>query len=134
MSIQSVSASPWAFGATGRCTAMEKELTGMPLGVYLSSGSLPIRPIKTTRFSIYVLLVRASTLVCLCRLGCCYCFFVRFVHRRFCGRGFGGLLGCGWGLLGRRGRGGGGLLRRCGGPRGGGGALQVRGRRRVPFP
>src|SRR2546423_14705992 len=114
MSIQSVSRSPWALGAARRSTAIEKDVTGIPLGVYRNSGSLPSRPIRTTRFSIYVLLVLASSLVCLCRLGCCYYFRCRFFSLRLCGRLWGRFRFGGGSVRGRRrwGRRGGGGPRR----------------------
>src|SRR2546421_562760 len=52
MSMKSVSFSPAAFGDMRRSTAMRKEVTATPLGVYFSSGSVASRPIRITLFSI----------------------------------------------------------------------------------
>src|SRR5205085_677431 len=52
MSMKSVSFSPAAFGVMRRSTAMRKEVTATPLGVYFNSGSVASRPIRITLFSI----------------------------------------------------------------------------------
>src|ERR687887_1915848 len=52
MSMKSVSFSPASFREKGRSTAMRKEVTATPLGVYFNSGSVASRPIRITLFSI----------------------------------------------------------------------------------